>query len=71
MVQDELLTVKEAMATLRRSRAGVYNMLKRGEITAVKHGKFTCFRRSEIQRYLASLPAFRSRAEGAPRDVAA
>ncbi|MCZ8271731.1 MAG: helix-turn-helix domain-containing protein [Beijerinckiaceae bacterium] len=68
---DELLSLKETMLTLKRSRAGLYNMLKRGEITAVKHGKATCFKRSEVNRYLANLPVFRSRAQGGRSDVAA
>jgi excisionase family DNA binding protein len=59
--QNELLTMREAMAALRRSRAGIYNLLTRGELVALKHGKMTCFRRSEIDRYLASLPTFQSR----------
>ena len=39
MVQDGLLTVKEAAAFLRLSRSTIYNLMDSGELQSVKLGK--------------------------------
>ena len=53
---DHLYTLKETGVILKRSRAGLYLMIGRGELEAVKHGKNTVIRQSEIERYLSALP---------------
>ncbi|MBA3909451.1 MAG: hypothetical protein C0524_06075 [Rhodobacter sp.] len=53
---DHFYTLKEAGVILKRSRAGLYLMIGRGELEAVKHGKNTVIRQSEIDRYLSELP---------------
>jgi excisionase family DNA binding protein len=52
---NQLYTLKEVGVILKRSRAGLYLMIGRGELAAVKHGKHTVIRQSELDRYLATL----------------
>ena len=52
---ENLYTLKEVGVILKRSRAGLYLMIGRGELEAVKHGKHTVIRQSEIDRYMATL----------------
>jgi excisionase family DNA binding protein len=53
---DPLLGVPEVMEALNASRSGVYALLRGGQLKAVKLGDATKVRRSELQRFLASLP---------------
>jgi excisionase family DNA binding protein len=53
---DPLLNVTDVMEALNTSRSGVYSLLRGGYLKAVKLGDATKIRRSELQRFLASLP---------------
>lgn len=50
----QLLTVKEAAATLRVSEATLFAMMKRGEVTRVRFGRRVFIERSEISRVIAA-----------------
>jgi excisionase family DNA binding protein len=63
---DPPLSIIQAAAALNISRTAVYEILARGEMTAVKsHGK-TLIRSTEVERYFDSLP----KAKFAPMSVA-
>ncbi len=51
-----LLSVEEAAASLRVSRATLYNLLHSGAFSAVKVGRRTLISREALQAYVASLP---------------
>jgi excisionase family DNA binding protein len=53
---DPLLGVVDVMAALNASRGGVYALLRGGQLKALKLGVATRVRRSELLRFLASLP---------------
>lgn len=56
------LTIKEAADALSISRTAVYEILARGEMTALKLMNKTMIRPEEIERYFATTPAaFRAR----------
>lgn len=61
MDEDKLYTTTEAasllITSLRRhpSRAWVNELVKRGKLKAEKHGPYLFIRRSEIERYNASV----------------
>lgn len=42
------------------SRSSIYEALKRGDLTAVKAGRRTLIRFSDLETYMASLPAYRA-----------
>jgi excisionase family DNA binding protein len=42
------------------SRSSIYEALKRGDLTAVKAGRRTLIRFSDLEAYMASLPAYRA-----------
>lgn len=44
------------------SRTGLYEALKRGDLTARKAGKRTLISVADLDAYLASLPAYRAEA---------
>lgn len=52
--QPQLLTIKEAAEALRVSQATLFNMMRRGEVVAVKFGRRTLIERAEIQRVIAA-----------------
>lgn len=54
MSETELLTIKEAAAVLRVSEATLFNMLRAGDVVAVKFGRRTLIERTEINRVIAA-----------------
>ena len=50
--EDDVLTVEEASNILKVSRKTLYNLMKRGEIHAVKVGKRWRILRISLERYL-------------------
>jgi excisionase family DNA binding protein len=54
---DPLLSVTDVMEVLGASRSAVYAWLRGGDLKAVKLGDMTKVRRSELQRFMAELPA--------------
>lgn len=52
--QPQLLTIPEAAEALRVSQATLYNMMRRGDIVAVKFGRRTLIERQEIDRVIAA-----------------
>jgi excisionase family DNA binding protein len=61
----EIVTVQEACAILRMSRTTLYEMLSTGRLRARKLGSKTVFRRSDLESFLANLPAMTIRAKSA------
>ncbi|WP_323011185.1 helix-turn-helix domain-containing protein [Paracoccus sp. (in: a-proteobacteria)] len=57
---NNLLTVDEAIASLRISRSLFYRKVKAGQIVALKMGRKTLVPTTEITRFIASLPAMPS-----------
>jgi excisionase family DNA binding protein len=53
---DSLLAIKDAAATIGVCRASLYPIMASGRLSAVKVGARTMIRRSELERFLASLP---------------
>ncbi len=51
-MERRLLTVKEAGARLRISKATLYKIIKSGEIKPVKIGKRTLFTEEELNRFI-------------------
>jgi hypothetical protein len=56
---DPLLDVPDVIEALSASCSGVYALLRGGQLRAVKLGDATKVRRSELTRFLASLPEAR------------
>ena len=54
---DPPLSILQAAAALNISRTAVYEILARGELTAVKLNGKTLIRSSEIERFFELLPA--------------
>jgi excisionase family DNA binding protein len=54
---DRLLTVAEAAAVLGLGRSKLYELMARGAIHSVKVDRCRRFRRSDLDRYIRSLPA--------------
>lgn len=54
------VTVPEAVKVLGLSRSRLYECLQSGAITARKAGRRTLIPYSELEAYLASLPAYRA-----------
>ena len=50
------LTIQEACAAARIGRTNVYAAIRAGELIARKHGKRTLILRTELNRWLESLP---------------
>lgn len=55
---DRLCDKEEACEIIGVKTTKLYQLLKNGEITAIKCGKSTRFRISVLQRYIESLPAY-------------
>lgn len=51
-----LLSVREAMARLSVSRAGLYTLLGQGRLQALKLGSRTLIPATELERFVADLP---------------
>jgi excisionase family DNA binding protein len=51
---EPLLSVAEARAVLRISESGVYRLLRRGELAAVKVGGRTLIEPAAIRRFIAA-----------------
>ena len=54
------LTIPEAINASRLSRTAIYEALKRGDLTARKAGRRTLIPMPELQRFIDSLPAYRT-----------
>jgi excisionase family DNA binding protein len=57
---DRLCDKDEACKIIGVKTTKLYQLLKTGEITACKVGKSTRFRRSVLQNYIESLPAYQA-----------
>ena len=51
-------TVPQATEVSGMSRTAIYELLKRGDLTARKAGRRTLISFAELEAYLASLPAY-------------
>lgn len=51
---ENLLTVEEAMTVLRISRSKLHQMVRDGELAAVKFGRRTLFRRAALDALISS-----------------
>jgi excisionase family DNA binding protein len=60
---DNLIAMNDVAAVLGVCRATVYNFLIRGMLCGVKVGSSTKVKRSELQRFLETLPAAEFRRE--------
>lgn len=56
MTFDPPLSILQAAAALNISRTAVYEILARGEMTAVKLNNKTLIRSTEVERYFNSRP---------------
>ena len=54
------LTISKTVAISGLSRTGVYEALKRGDLTARKAGRRTLISYADLQAYLASLPTYQA-----------
>lgn len=57
----EFATLNEAGAATRRTRAGIYDLARRGKIELVKLGGRTLVRRSELDRFIATAAPWTSK----------
>jgi excisionase family DNA binding protein len=53
---DEVLTVPEVALELRFTRAYVYEAVRRGDVTAVRKGKYVRIRRADLRAWLEGRP---------------
>ncbi|CAK7259146.1 MULTISPECIES: helix-turn-helix domain-containing protein [unclassified Shinella] len=51
-----VMSIKETAEYLRSSRGHVYNLIRRGKLTAIKVGGRTLIRKTEIAALLAAAP---------------
>jgi len=56
------ITIPDAVKASGMSRTSIYEALKRGDLTACKAGRRTLIAFADLQKYLASLPAYKSEA---------
>ena len=54
------VTVPDAVKATGMSRTSIYEALKRGDLSARKAGRRTLILFSDLQAYLASLPAYQT-----------
>ncbi len=52
-MEERLLTVDEVAASLGFASSYVYELLRRGEIRGMHHGKYWRVRRSEVEKFIA------------------
>lgn len=55
--RDELVTVPEVAKELRFTRAYMYEAVRRGDLSAVRKGKYVRIRRSDLRAWLDGRPA--------------
>ncbi len=60
MTSPITLTIPEAIRASGMSRTGIYEALKRNQISAKKAGRRTLISYADLQAYLASLPAYQA-----------
>jgi excisionase family DNA binding protein len=58
---SDLYSTAQACKSLGISIPTLYRLFARGEISAIKIGRRTCIRASEIERFIASRPALQAR----------
>ena len=51
---DPLFTLKEVISIIRAERSKIYELLKSGDLHAVKLNGSTLFRKSELDRFLST-----------------
>ncbi len=61
-MQTIFVTIPDAVRASGMSRTSIYEALKRGDLSARKAGRRTLISFSDLQDYLASLPAYQSEA---------
>ena len=54
------VTIPDAVKASGMSRSSIYEALKRGDLSARKAGRRTLISFSDLQAYLASLPAYQA-----------
>ena len=54
----ELLSVKDTIVCYRIGRTRLYELMKAGEIRAIKIGRSVRIRRTELEAWIARQPAF-------------
>lgn len=54
------LSIPSTVAVSGLSRSSIYEALKRGDLTAVKAGRRTLIRFSDLEAYMMKLPAYRA-----------
>lgn len=55
--QTLMLTVDEAAREIRKGKTWVWEAIRTGELTSVKIGRSRRIRRTDLEQYVASLPA--------------
>lgn len=55
-----LLTIPETCEMLKLGRTRLYSLISQGDITARKIGKKTLIEKTELERWVASLPAYKA-----------
>lgn len=64
---DTLLPVSEVLRTLGLGRTTFYGLVAKGDLQAVKLGRRTFVRGSELKRFITNLPVVRRPPPGGPR----
>lgn len=64
MTTDYLVSIADAQAKLSLGKTFLYQLLAKDTIPAVKIGKRTCIRNSDLDKFIESLEAFKSRNGG-------
>jgi excisionase family DNA binding protein len=54
---DEVLTVPEVARELKFTRAYIYEAVRRGDVAAIRQGKYVRIRRQDLRAWLAGRPA--------------
>lgn len=55
-----LLTIPEACEALKMGKTRLYSLITKQEIRAIKNGKKTLLEKSELERWVSSLPPYQS-----------
>jgi excisionase family DNA binding protein len=59
-MQPLAVSIPDAVKATGMSRTSIYEALKRAEISAIKSGRRTLIPFADLERYLASLPAYQA-----------
>lgn len=59
--RNALHTVAQSAQYLSTSKRRIFDLLRTGELTAVRDGKYVKIRTEELDRYIAELPAYEPR----------